>query len=79
LGQKVKGQGHQQQFCEKWFPDNNSSASFWILIKLGMNIVFGERKVEIAFWVKRSKVKVTGSHFVKSGFLTITQVHLFGF
>src|SRR6056300_1099346 len=64
----VKGQGHQQPFCQKWFPDDNSSASFWILIKLGRHIVWLERKVGIAFWVKRSKVKVTSCHFVKKGF-----------
>src|SRR6056300_867811 len=66
LGQKVKGQGHQQPLCQKWFPDDNSSASFWILIKLGRHIVWMERKVGIAFWVKRSKVKATSSHFVKN-------------
>jgi hypothetical protein len=63
----------------KWFPGDNSSASFSILMTLGRHIVWMKRKVVIAFWVKRSKVKVTSSSFVKSGFRTITQVHLFGF
>src|SRR6056300_604777 len=79
FGSKGQRSRSQQPLCQKWFPDDNLSASFWILLKLGRHIVWMERKVGIAFWVKRSKVKVTSIHFVKYGFRTITQVHLFGF